>query len=264
MNAKQYIKTITIIGAGNVGHNFGLAFRQAGYLIHEIFSRTQSSALLLSQTLNCNFTTKLKTLSPKADLYILAVNDDAIEDVIDQIEVKDRPIIHTSGSTPIDIFKGKGFEKYGIFYPVQSFSKNETESLTPIPICVEGNDKKMEDLLISLASSVSGRVYSMDSEKRKALHVASVFANNFANQMFQIAHEILKEHQISFEIIRPLIAKTSSKIKNELPINTQTGPAMRKDEKLIKNHLTYLKQHPDYEELYHLVTKAIVKSHQKK
>jgi len=262
MNAKQHIKSITIVVAVNVGHNFGLAFRQAGYLIHEIYSRTQNSALLLSQTLNCNFTTKLSHLSPKSDLFILAVNDDAIESVIDQIQIKNRPIIHTSGSTPINIFENKGFEKYGIFYPVQSFSKNETESLSPIPICVEGNNQKMEDLLISLASSVSNKVYSMDSEKRKALHVASVFANNFANQMFQIAYEILKEHHISFEIIRPLIAKTSSKIENELPFYTQTGPAIRKDKKLIESHLNYLEQTPEHREIYDLVTKAITKSHQ--
>lgn len=264
MNAKQHIKSITIVGAGNVGHNFGLGFRQAGFLIHEIYSRTQNSAILLSQTLNCSYTTKLNELSNKADFYILAVNDDALADVIDQIPFKDKPIVHTSGSTPISVFENKGIQNYGIYYPVQSFSKNETESLAPIPICIEGNNAEMENLLISLASSVSTKVFSMDSQKRKALHVASVFANNFANQMFQIAYEVLKENQISFEIIRPLIEKTSSKINNELPLNTQTGPAMRDDKKLIENHLNYLEQYPDYKAIYDLVTKAIYKSHQEK
>ncbi|MEQ8624048.1 MAG: DUF2520 domain-containing protein [Vicingaceae bacterium] len=264
MNAKHLIKSVTIIGAGNVGHNFGLAFRQAGYLIHEIYSRTQHSAMLLSQTLNCNFTTKLKDLSPSTDLIILAVNDDALPDVIDQIKIKDKPIVHTSGSTPVDVFKGKGFEQYGIFYPVQSFSKNETESLAPIPICVEGNNAEMEQLLMSFARSVSAKVYSMDSEKRKALHVAAVFANNFTNHLFHIANDLLKENNISFEVIRPLLEKTSNKIKSETPLNAQTGPAVRNDRKVIDNHLNYLKNHEDYREIYEVITNNIFKTQKQK
>ena len=114
-----------------------------------------------------------------------------------------------------DVFAEAGFDDYGIFYPVQSFSKNETESLAPIPICVEANNEKTENLLLSLARSLSNKVYSMDSEKRKALHVAAVFANNFTNHMFHIADDLLKEHHISFEIIRPLLEKTAGKIKTE-------------------------------------------------
>jgi predicted short-subunit dehydrogenase-like oxidoreductase (DUF2520 family) len=264
MNAKHHIKRVTIIGAGNVGHNFGLAFRQAGYLIAEIYSRTQNSAMLLSQTLNCNFTTNLKQLSDKTDLFVIAVNDDVIEDVIAQIPHTDKPIVHTSGSTPIEVFEGKGFEKYGIFYPVQSFSKHETESLTPIPICVEANSSKTEDLFLSLASSVSSKVYSLDSSKRKALHVAAVFANNFTNHMFHIAHELLAKNKISFEIIRPLIEKTALKIKHENPVDAQTGPAIRNDRKVIDEHLKYLENNKDYQEVYEIITRNIYKSQQNK
>ena len=264
MNAKHHIKRVTIVGAGNVGHNFGLAFRQAGYLIHEIYSRTKTSALLLSQTLNCNYTTDLSQLNANTDLIIIAVNDDAIPEVLKRLKIKDKPIVHTSGSTPIEIFDGLGFEQVGIFYPVQSFSKNDTESLSPIPICVEGGDPKTEDLLLSLARSVSTKVYGMDSEKRKALHVAAVFANNFSNHMYHIADDLLRQHQISFEIIRPLIEKTSNKLKNERPLNAQTGPAVRNDRKIIDIHLNYLKDQGHYQEIYELVTKDIFESQQKK
>jgi len=264
MNAKHHLKSVTIIGAGNVGHNFGLAFRQAGYLIQEIYSRTQHSAMLLSQTLNCSYTTDLSQLNSNTDLLILAVNDDALPDVIDQIKLKNKPIVHTSGSTPIDIFQDKGLEDFGIFYPVQSFSKNETESLHSIPICVEGNNSKMEDLLLSLARSVSTKVYSMDSTKRKALHVAAVFANNFTNHLFHIAHELLAENKISFEIIRPLLEKTSNKIKTETPLNAQTGPAVRNDRKVIESHLQYLENHSDYREIYELMTNNIFTNQKKK
>lgn len=258
MNAKQLIKKITIVGAGNVGHNFGLGFKHAGYIAKEIYSRTQRSALLLSKTLNCDYTTDIKSLSKDTDLIILAVNDDVLADLIDQIEIKDKPIVHTSGSTPINVFEGKGFTKYGIFYPVQSFSKNETESLYPIPICIEGNDEEMENLLLSLARSVSTKVYSLDSAKRKALHVAAVFANNFTNHMFHIADDLLKQHQISFEVIRPLLEKTSNKIKTEKPLNVQTGPAVRNDQNVIQSHLGYLEKQTDYQDIYDIITKSII------
>jgi len=264
MNAKKHFKSISIIGAGNVGHNFGLAFRQAGYLIHEIYSRTHASALLLSQTLNCQFTTDLSQLSDKSDLLVLAVNDDALADVINQIDIKDKPIVHTSGSTSIDIFKDHGFSHYGIFYPVQSFSKNETESLEPIPICVEGNTEETESLMLSFARSVSNKVYSMDSEKRKALHIAAVFANNFTNHMFHIADQLLSEHKISFEVIRPLLEKTAGKIRTEKPIDAQTGPAVRNDQNVIENHIDYLSDKPDFQELYELITNNIIKTQQGK
>ncbi|MEX2380035.1 MAG: DUF2520 domain-containing protein, partial [Vicingaceae bacterium] len=187
---------------------------------------------------------------------------DVIEDVVAQIPHKDKPIVHTSGSTPIEVFKDKGFEKYGIFYPVQSFSKHETESLTPIPICVEANSSKTEDLFLSLASSVSAKVYSLDSKKRKSLHVAAVFANNFTNHMFHIAHELLAQNKISFEIIRPLIEKTALKIKHEKPLNAQTGPAIRNDRKVIDEHLKYLDKNKEYKEIYEIITKNIYKSQQ--
>lgn len=264
MNAKHHLKKVTIVGAGNVGHNFGLAFRQAGYVIHQIYSRTQKSALLLSQTLSCNYTTQLSELDKQTDILILAVNDDVIPEVLDQIQLKDKPIVHTSGSTPIDVFNGKGFSQYGIFYPVQSFSKNDTESLTPIPICVEGVNSQTEDLLLSLARSVSTKVYAMDSEKRKALHVAAVFANNFSNHMYHIADRLLHQHNISFEIIRPLIEKTSNKLKNEIPLHAQTGPAVRNDRKVIDMHLNYLENQKAYHDIYELITQDIFASQQNK
>lgn len=264
MNAKEQIKKITIVGAGNVGHNFAIALRQAGYIIHEVHSRTQQSAMLLGQIINCSYTTRLEELKQDTDLVILAVNDDALPDVVANIKIKDKPIVHTSGSTPISVFDNLGFNDYGIFYPVQSFSKNDTESLCPIPICVEANNATAENLFLSLARSISERVYAMDSEKRKALHVAAVFANNFSNHLFHIADEILKTKGISFEVIRPLVEKTADKIKTEDPLNAQTGPAVRNDTEVIRDHIDFLSSKPDYREIYELMTADIFKAQQSK
>lgn len=259
MNVKDIIQRVSLVGAGNVGHNFGLAFKQAGYLIHEIYSRSQDSAIQLSERLNCNFTTDLSKLDPGADLYIIAVNDDALPEVIDSFPFKDKLIAHTSGATSLEVFEGKGFSDYGIFYPVQSFSKEDTESLTPIPICVEAEKEENEALLMSFARSLSMKVYQLDSEKRKALHVAAVFANNFSNHMYAIAEELLSEEGVSFEIIRPLIETTASKIHRKHPASIQTGPAVRNDQKIIQRHLKHLQDHPDYQELYQAITNSIIR-----
>ncbi len=258
MNVKDHIARITLVGAGNAGHKFGVAFRQAGYLIHEIYSRTEESAIKLSNRLNCNYTTQLSDLDPGADLYVLAVNDDVLPSVLDSFPFKDKLIVHTSGATPIDVFSDRGFSDYGIFYPVQSFSKEDTESLAPIPICVEAKKEENTQLLMSFGRSLSMKVYILDSEKRKTLHVAAVFANNFSNHMYAIAEELLSEDGIDFEIIRPLIQTTASKIKNKQPKNIQTGPAVRNDQKVIKRHLEFLKDHPNYQKLYEEVTNSII------
>ena len=250
---------VTVVGAGNVGHNFGLAFKQAGYLIHEIYSRSQDSAVSLSQRLNCNFTTDLSKLDPGADIYIIAVNDDALPKVIEEFPFRDKLTVHTSGATSLEVFEGKGFSDFGIFYPVQSFSKEDTESLAPIPICVESKKSEVEALLMSFGKSLSMKVYQLDSEKRKALHVAAVFANNFSNHMYAIAEELLDEASISFDIIRPLIETTAKKIHRKSPASIQTGPAVRNDQKIIKKHLEHLEAHPDYKELYKAITESILK-----
>lgn len=263
MNVKDHIRRISLVGAGNVGHNFGLAFKQAGYLIHEVYSRSESSAVELSKRLNCNYTTDLSALDHSADLYVIAVNDDALPSIIDAFPFKDKLIVHTSGATSIDVFEGKGFEDFGIFYPVQSFSKSETESLAPIPICVEAPIKKNEDLLMSFARSLSMKVFQLDSEKRKALHVAAVFANNFSNHMYAIAEELLSDEGIDFEIIKPLIQTTATKVNHSKPSNIQTGPAMRNDRKIIDRHLEHLSDRTDYKELYEAVTKSILNKHKK-
>ena len=259
MNVKDHIQRVTIVGAGNVGHNFGLAFKQAGYLIHEIYSRTQDSAVALSQRLNCNFTTDLDQLDPGADLYIIAVNDDALSSIIENFPFQNKLTVHTSGATSLEVFEGKGFSDYGIFYPVQSFSKEDTESLAPIPICVEAKKEENKELLMSFARSLSMKVYQLDSEKRKALHVAAVFANNFSNHMYAIAEELLDDSDINFDIIRPLIERTAKKINNRKPANIQTGPAVRHDQKIIQKHLEHLKSYPEYKDLYESITASILK-----
>ncbi len=253
-------KRITLIGAGNVATNLGTALKNKGHIINQIYSRTQRNAMLLGQMLNCDYTTRLEDLNDKTDLIILAVHDDIISTILEKVKIKDKLIVHTSGTTPLSIFEKYKFKQYGIFYPLQTFSKNDVESLLPIPISVEAPNARIEHELIDIASSISKKVFLLDSEKRKALHVAAVFANNFSNYMFQISHEILEDANISFELIKPLIKRTVEKLDSATPKEAQTGPAVRKDQKIISAHIDFLKNHKEYQQVYALLSESISKN----
>jgi predicted short-subunit dehydrogenase-like oxidoreductase (DUF2520 family) len=263
INAKQQIKRITLIGAGNIAHSLGRAFRQSGFLIHEVYSRSQESAVQLSKALNCNFVTRLDKLDARTHLFFVAVNDDAIGEVLHGIPHKEIFTVHSSGANSLAIFEGMEYKNYGIFYPVQSFSKESPESLSPIPICVEGNNDNTTALLKSMASSLSNKVYELNSEKRKALHVAAVFANNFSNHLFHIAKQVLDKENIDFEILRPLIERTAKKIKSEDPYDIQSGPARRKDERTIGEHLNYLSSEEDLQKIYKMLSEHISNTYHK-
>ncbi len=253
-------KRITLIGAGNVATNLGVALRSKGHFIHQIYSRGQQNAMILGHSLNCDYTTKISELTDNTDLIILAVHDDSISTFLKQLKIKDRLIVHTSGTTSLSVFEEQGFKKFGIFYPLQTFSKHDVESLLPIPISVEAPNKKIESELLEIASSISNKVFLLDSEKRKALHVAAVFANNFSNYMFQISHQILEKENISFELIKPLIKRTVEKLDGNTPEEAQTGPAVRNDQKIIGNHIEFLKDHKEFQQVYALLSESLTKS----
>ena len=253
-------RRITLIGAGNVATNIGAALKNKGHIIHQVFSRSHQSAMILGHTFNCDYTTKLSDLSDKTDLIIVAVHDDSISNILENLRIKDKLIVHTSGTTPLSVFEENKFKQYGIFYPLQTFSKHDVESLLPIPISLEASNKKVENELIEIASSISKKVFLLDSEKRKALHVAAVFANNFSNYMYYISQQILEDENISFELIKPLIKRTVEKLDSSTPYESQTGPASRNDQKIITNHLEFLKGKKEFQQVYALLSESITKS----
>lgn len=253
-------KRITLIGAGNVATNLGAALKAKGHIIHQVFSRSHQNAMILGHTMNCDFTTRLSDLNDKTDLIIVAVHDDSIGEILSNFKIKDKLIVHTSGTTSLSVFEENKYKQYGIFYPLQTFSKHDVESLLPIPISVEAPNKKVENELLEIASSISKKVFLLDSEKRKSLHVAAVFANNFSNYMFHIAHQILEKENISFELIKPLIKRTVEKLEGSTPFESQTGPAVRNDQKIISNHIDFLKDHKEYQQVYALLSESLTKS----
>ena len=226
--------SVVIIGQGNVGHHLYKAFSKAkNVVITQINSR------------------KLENI-PQADVTIIAVSDDAIAEVSSKIN--NSFVVHTSGSVAMNSLENS--TKKGVFYPLQSFSKEKKVSFKKVPICLEASTKDDLKLLEKLAKSIGKKLYHINSEQRKRLHVSAVFVNNFTNHLYKIADDICKEHQVPFEILQPLIQETAKKIKYISPKDAQTGPAKRNDQETIKNHIELLDK--KQQEIYSLITKSII------
>lgn len=250
---------IVLIGAGNVGWHLGHRLKECRQQLLQVFSRGEENASQLGERLGVPFTTDLQTIDRSADLYILAVHDDAIPSVAEQLAaagLQDRLTVHTSGATPMQVFSGK-LNRYGVFYPLQTFSKGRETDFKMIPVCIDAKEEMDRQLLNDLALQLSRAVFRISDEQRAVLHVAAVFVNNFTNHLFHIGHSILEKEQLPFELLLPLIQETAAKVLEASPDSMQTGPAIRGDEATIRRHLDYLERFPRYRQLYDLFTNSI-------
>jgi len=247
---------ISIIGAGNLATQLGLALHNEGYLISQVYSRSQKNASLLSKKLKAEAISDIKKLSSDSTIYIIAVKDDAIESVAKQLKLKDKIVIHTSGSVSMEVLQ-KSSKNYGAFYPLQTFSKEKQSNFKTIPICIEANNNNTSTTLQYFAKSISSNVKRVNSEQRKKIHLAAVFACNFSNHMYAIAEQLLAKDKLSLDLLKPLIEETANKIKENKPSKVQTGPAIRKDKNTMDAHLKMLSKEKDLKKMYELISKSI-------
>jgi len=251
------MKSISLIGSGNVATHLGLALKKNNYQITQVFSRTLENAEKLAVILNSEAINNLSSLKT-VDLIIISVKDNAITKVIKKIN--NSPIVHTSGSVDLAIF-GDKFKQCGVFYPVQTFNKNIDLDFSSTPICIEANNKEFEQEIKYLSNCISNTVICMTSEQRKQLHIAAVFSANFSNHMFSIAENILNKSDIEFSILLPLIQQTIKKLEKNKAKNVQTGPAIRKDTDILQDHLTNI-QDRNIREIYQKISEDIIKEHE--
>ena len=251
------MKNIILLGSGNVATHLGIALKNSNYTIVQVYSKSIENAKILANKLDAQFTNNLSKLK-SSDLIIVCINDDAILSVLSQI--KNTAIVHTSGSIGLDVFKQK-FTNYGVFYPLQTFNKEIDINISEIPFCIEGNSLEFEKQLIKIAKALSNNVVKMNSQQRKQLHIAAVFACNFSNHMYSIADDLLAKKNIDFKILLPLIRKTNANLENYRPKEVQTGPAKRKDTAIIQEHIATIKEN-EIKELYHRISDNIIKYHE--
>lgn len=249
---------IVILGSGNAATHFGQAFQQLGHQIVQIYSKTKANADALAFALQCTGTDDLSQLLRNADLYLIAVSDEAIPTLVETMPQDIKGIVvHCSGATDMAILNR--FRNYGVIYPPQSLSKNKAVDFSLIPFCVEGSDTSIANSLLQLARTFSSRSILCNSQQRLAIHLSSVMVNNFSNILYQFAYELLEEHNLSFDLVRPIILETAEKVQNHVPITVQTGPAIRGDEATQQKHLKFISNKPDLQQIYQLLSHQITK-----
>src|SRR5690606_34504382 len=227
-----------IIGAGNVAFHLTRALIQNTVNVRQIFNRTLYKAQELGEANNIKYTDKISELE-KADLYIIAASDSAVEELSHYIPYDDTLVVHTSGSLDTKVLKGD--YRKGVFYPFQTFTKKKALRYEEVPFFVEAENKEDEDALYKLADKISNEVHRVDSDKRRKVHMSGVWASNFVNHMYYIAQSICKEADMPFDVLRPLIEETALKVQDLEPFEAQTGPAKRGDEIIIEKHWELLK-----------------------
>ena len=249
------MKRVVIIGSGNVATSLahGLSSRCE---VVQIYSRQLAHAQALADVVGClSATDDLHALVQDADVYISAVRDDAIADVIAAVPDHGGLWIHTSGSKPIDLFAGRR-SRYGVLWPMQSFSRDLVVPLDDVHFFAEANNEATLKDLLAFGELLSSHVVEADSRQRLKLHVASVFSCNFTNHMWTLADEVLTAAGLPFDAMKPLIRTTVEKLDRLSPAESQTGPAVRHDTQVIENHLALLDG--DKCDIYRMMTESII------
>lgn len=249
---------IVFIGAGKLAVNLGRALVMAGHDVMQVYSRTMKSASDMAAVVGGTPLTNINELSSEADAYIIAVSDGVLPELIPQIckGREQKVFMHTAGSMPMDVFSGMALH-YGVFYPMQSFSKERKVDFKTIPCFIESNDECGMRVIGELAESVSDNVKELSSEDRKYLHLSAVFACNFVNHCFAISADILAEHGLSFDVMYPLIDETVRKVHQMEPATAQTGPAVRYDGNVIRAQSMLLRGNPLVKDIYERMSMSI-------
>ena len=247
---------VAIIGSGNVARHLISVFEktEAITLVQAFARKAENLSDLLPSTKIISDYSELKD----ADIYIIAVSDDAIAAVSEQLNFTNKFVVHTSGSSGLDILNPKN--RKGVFYPLQTFSKTKAVNFREVPFCLESENEADFAIMEAVAKAISEKVYAVNSRQRQSLHIAAVFSCNFVNHLYQIGNEICTENEVPFEILYPLIQETADKIKTLSPKAAQTGPAKRNDRNTIEKQLSFLENHPDRTAIYQLLTESIQKN----
>ena len=248
---------VSFIGAGNVATHLSKALAAAGNNIVGVFTRTLASSQNFAEIHNCAIARTLSEL-PEADLYVFSIKDDALAEVVEDFGKlhRDGLCLHTAGSVPMEVFQSY-VSRYGVLYPMQTFSKNRTLNFSEVPLFIEANSDSDITVLSDLAHSISKKVYPLNSESRQLLHLAAVFACNFSNHCFAIAADILHKANLPGDLLLPLIEETCAKLHDIPAVLGQTGPAVRFDQKVMNYQLGLLGNDELRKDIYQLMSRSI-------
>lgn len=253
---------VSFIGAGNLAWHLAPALDNTDFAVREVYSPTKKHAAeIVSRLYEATVMDSLDFSESSSKIFIIAVADDAIEEVVQEIVLPENSfLVHTSGSQPLSVLEYAATENVGVFYPLQTFTKGKKMEFRETPVFIESANSETEKMLMNMAKTITKNVRKISSENRLALHVAAVFASNFVNHMLAVAQEILKDNKLDFELLKPLIAETVNKSLAIKPDKAQTGPARRGDLEILDSHTEFLEEQGDEQitEIYKLISQHII------
>lgn len=232
--------------------------RTRAQVIH-VHSRTASSARAVAERLDCAYGTDVGAIATDADLYLLAVSDGQIAAVTQQLAAhlpSGALVVHTSGATPSSVLS-EYFARCGVFYPLQTFSKDRAVDFRQVPLCLLAQQPEDYRWLRALAAQMSDSVTAVSDAQRLRLHLAAVFVNNFTNHLQHISQSLVETEALPGELLLPLLRETIAKLDELPPAAAQTGPARRNDEATLERHLALLQATPDWQAVYQVLSDSI-------
>lgn len=250
---------IGIIGSGKLAKILAAACIQEKLQIECVFSRNHLHAQKFAEKFGTNAIASMDAMPKDLTIYCVCVNDDAIENVSNLLQVNGT-VIHFAGSQSINILAKH--KQFGVVWPIQSFSEASSESLKNIPCLIEANTEQTLKVILQFATQLSNSIVLANENERKYYHLAATFVNNFSNHLFSQADYLLQKQKLNFKLLLPILHETIQKIENLNPSQTQTGPAIRKDSKTIQAHLDLLKEEPQMQLIYRLLTQSIQNFHE--
>jgi predicted short-subunit dehydrogenase-like oxidoreductase (DUF2520 family) len=255
-------QNISFAGAGRVAGALCRELYFAGFNIELITSESEKNGLSLADSCKAKWSPDL-IFPHGTDIIIVAVPDHRLKSVLNKIRCSpDTLVAHTAGSIGLDVFPGN-IKRKGIFYPLQTFSKDRKVVFKDLPLFLETSDPQSSAMLKSLAESIGCKVHFIDTEHRRMLHLAAVFVCNFTNHMLTGGKEVALKAGFPFEVFLPLLKETISKAMDIGPENSQTGPAVRNDQNTIEKHLELLSFSPELQRIYIEITRSIIKYYNK-
>jgi len=253
----MHTKRISFAGAGRVAGAICMELFRAGYHIDHIVSESEKSSKLLADKCKASWSIE-PVFSDTTDVIIVAVPDHKLISVLNTLKCGPETLIaHTAGSFGLEVFPG-GKNNYGVFYPLQTFTKGRDLNFREIPLLIEATDRKSSEILEELAKSISNKVCFTDADNRKILHLAAVFVSNFTNHLLTLGKEVSLRSGFEFEILEPLIVETISKALAIGPENSQTGPAIRNDRNTMEKQFDLLSFSPELQAIYKELTASII------
>jgi predicted short-subunit dehydrogenase-like oxidoreductase (DUF2520 family) len=237
-----------ILGGGRAAWAFGSAWKRIGWPLSGVWLRDESHSHIaeLLETSRQD----LADLAAESELLLIAVSDRAIPSCADAIPETEALVFHASGA--LLSLRG-GFS----LHPLKSLPPvGQPSDLEGTLLVFEGEHKRTAKLI---AAAVGARFAELAPEQKSLYHAAAVFGSNYVAASLDIAQRLMERVGLA-DVREDLVALALSAIenwRNHTDAKRFTGPAVRGDEAVLREHLKALRDDPQLAEIYELLAREL-------